>query len=354
MSEYGGYGGDGGGGDGGGYGGYDNNNNNGGGGGGDYGASNNGGYGGGDGGGGFQSSSQGSQGSPSKVRHNYTIGFHQMFPGCRPGTDHFVSAFPLPTPKPNPTQQGKSSGTTTCTIAQLMKAEYNEEAAKYTMDGAQVAIVAIIGEVIDIEESPTYTKITLEDGTGQMMCKKWNDSENANDGDDSAPKTDLGVDKGMWIRVHCSVKEFNGSMTLNTHGLVKDPFQTDFNAITHHYLSAIVESLGKTKGKLSQLASGAGQAATKTAVYGQPAAFVAERTTGAAVVAEASGDDVQSQLRTIFSRPAPTDHGWSVDEIMGQLTSKVGRGSVKTSILGLCDDGELYSTIDDEHYASTA
>ena len=71
MSEYGGYGGDGGGGDGGGYGGYDNNNNNGGGGGGDYGASNNGGYGGGDGGGGFQSSSQGSQGSPSKVRHIY-------------------------------------------------------------------------------------------------------------------------------------------------------------------------------------------------------------------------------------------------------------------------------------------
>ena len=81
---------------------------------------------------------------------------------------------------------------------------------------------------------------------------------------------------------------------------------------------------------------------------------VAEQTTGAAVVAEASGDDVQSQLRTIFSRPAPTDHGWSVDEIMGQLTSNVGRGIVIASIMGLCDDGELYSTIDDEHYASTA
>jgi hypothetical protein len=75
-------------------------------------------------------------------------------------------------------------------------------------------------------------------------------------------------------------------------------------------------------------------------------------TTGA-VVAEAS-DDVQSQLRNICLRPAPTDHGWSVDEIMGQLTSNVGRGIVIASIMGLCDDGELYSTIDDEHYASTA
>ena len=80
---------------------------------------------------------------------------------------------------------------------------------------------------------------------------------------------------------------------------------------------------------------------------------VAERTTGAAVVAEASGDDVRSQLLNIFLRPAPTDHGWSVDEIMGQLTSNVGRGSVIASILSLCDDGELYSTVDDEHYATT-
>ena len=244
-------------------------------------------------------------------------------------------------------------GTTTCTIAQIMKAEYNEETRKYTMDGAPLAVVAVVGEVVDIEETATYTKITLEDGTGQVIAKKWNSSENAHDGDDSAPQTDIGVEKGMWIRVHCSVKQFNGTLSLNTHGIVKDPFQTDFNAITHHFLSAIVESLGKTKGKLSQLASGAGQSAAKAAVYGQPAAFVAERTVGAAVVAEASGDDVQSQLRNIFSRDAPTDHGWSVDEIMGQLTSKVGRGIVKTSILGLCDDGEVYSTIDDEHYAST-
>jgi len=80
---------------------------------------------------------------------------------------------------------------------------------------------------------------------------------------------------------------------------------------------------------------------------------VAERTTGAAVVAEASGDDVRSQLLNIFLRPAPTDHGWSVDAIMGQLTSNVGRGSVIASILSLCDDGELYSTVDDEHYATT-
>ena len=68
-------------------------------------------------------------------------------------------------------------GTTTCTIAQIMKAEYNEETSKYTMDGAPLAVVAVVGEVVDIEETATYTKITLEDGTGQVIAKKWNSSE---------------------------------------------------------------------------------------------------------------------------------------------------------------------------------
>jgi replication factor A2 len=242
-------------------------------------------------------------------------------------------------------------GTVTCTIQQIKSAEFNKDQNKYIMDGQAVGTVAVMGEIIEIDESPTFTKFTIEDGTGSILAKKWNESPNANDGDSSAPEVDLGLRKGMWVRIHCSLKEFQGSQQLNVHGFVEEQFQKDFNAITHHYLSAIVESLGKTRGPLSQLKNG-GQAVA-TPAYGQPAEFVAQRASGPAVVADSSSGNLESQLKTIFESNPPTDHGWSVDEIMGQLTTKVARSAVKEAIISMCDDGQLYSTIDDDHFAST-
>ena len=223
------------------------------------------------------------------------------------------------------------------------------------LDGFPVGSVALIGELTSVEESPTFLKLQLEDGTGSIEVKKWNDTPNASDGDGSAPAPSgsLGLKTGMWVAVHCSVKEFNGTLSLNTSSVHTTDVNKDFNAITHHYLTAIVESLGKTKGQLRKLA-GAGQGAAAAApVYGQPAAFVAQRSAGAAVVAESSGGDLTEHLKKIFEREAPTDHGWSIDEIQGQLTFKADRTQVKNTITVMCDDGQLYSTIDDEHFAST-
>jgi hypothetical protein len=120
-------------------------------------------------------------------------------------------------------------------------------------------------------------------------------------------------------------------------------------------LNAIVESLSKTRGPRGSQNGAAGAAVAAPAVYGQPAAFVAQRSTGAAVVAESSGgaNDLAGALKAIFERAPPTDHGWGVDEILGQLTFKTDRSAVKKHIVTMCDDGALYSTIDDDHYAST-
>ena len=66
------------------------------------------------------------------------------------------------------------------------------------------------------------------------------------------------------------------------------------------------------------------------------------------------GLSLKGDLRAIFERAAPTDHGWSVEDIVGQMTFDAGRSAVKAAILGMCNDGALHSTIDDDHYASTA
>ena len=223
------------------------------------------------------------------------------------------------------------------------------------IDGFQVGTVALIGEVIDVDEQSTRTKVTLEDGTGSITVTIWNDSANADDGDQSAPKATLGLTKGMWIRTHAGMKGFNGTVQMTSYGVVKDVFNQDFNALTHHYLNTIVESLGKTRGPLGKQSCTGAAAVAAPAVYGQPAAFVAQRSAGAAVVAESSGgaNDLAGALKEIFERSPPTDTGWGVDDILGLLTFKADRASVKKQIVTMCDDGALYSTIDDDHYAST-
>jgi hypothetical protein len=92
----------------------------------------------------------------------------------------------------------------------------------------QVATVALIGEIIDLEEQSTRTKITLEDGTGSITVTIWNDSANADDGDASAPKAALGLTKGMWIRTHAALKDFNGTAQLTSYGVVKEVSVTKF------------------------------------------------------------------------------------------------------------------------------
>ena len=253
----------------------------------------------------------------------------------------------------------KNQSSCTCTIAQVLSSEFDEDTSTYMLDGEPIGTCVFIGEIINLEDSATTTKLDLEDGTGSISVKKWNDtSPNANDGDESEPVAKANkqvLEQGMWVRVHCSVKQFNGSQQLTAHNIISDVLNNDFNAITAHFLTVVVEKLGKVKGPLSRPKLGGVGQSNVNATYGQPAEFVAQRSSGPAVVADqSSGNNLGSALTEIFQRNAPTDHGWSVDEIVGQMTFKAARADIKAAILSMCDDGALYSTIDDEHYASTA
>ena len=95
------------------------------------------------------------------------------------------------------------------------------------------------------------------------------------------------------------------------------------------------------------------------AVYGQPDNFVAERAQGAKVESRgASGGDLLSTLKDIFAQQAPSEHGWSIDGIMDKLPGAGFAAStqqeVRVAVQALCDDGALYSTVDDDHWSSTA
>lgn len=246
----------------------------------------------------------------------------------------------------------------------MQSATYDESESKYVINGEPLSQCAILGEIVELEEKTAFLTLQLEDGTGKFQCKQWNNSNNANDGEDSAPSADHGLAVGMWVRVHVSLKEFNQNQQASVYGIRKEPFNGNFDAITHHYLQCIFEHLGRTKGTLGKLkngGAGAGAASVKSpaAVYGQPDNFVAERAQGVKVESRgASGGDLLSTLKDIFAQQAPSEHGWSIDGIMDQLPA-AGFGTatqqqVRVIVQALCDDGALYSTVDDDHWSSTA
>ncbi len=245
----------------------------------------------------------------------------------------------------------------------MQSATYDESESKYVLNGEPLSQCAILGEIVELEEKTTYLTLQLEDGTGRFQCKQWNNSNNANDGEDSAPSADHGLVVGMWVRVHVALKEFNNNQMASVYGIVKDPFNGNFDAITHHYIQCIFEHLGRTKGTLAKLKnSGAGAAASvksPPAVYGQPENFVAERAQGAKVEGRgAAAGDLVSMLRGIFSTESASEHGWSIVGIMDKLKSTEFSSSteaqVRVAVAELCDDGALYSTVDDDHWASTS
>lgn len=227
------------------------------------------------------------------------------------------------------------------------------------LNGEPLAHCAILGEIVELEEKTTFLMLHLEDGTGRFTCKQWNNSNNANDGEDSAPSTDHGLAVGMWVRVHVGIKEFNKAQQASVYGVVKDPFKGNFDAITHHYLQCIFEHLGRTKGTLGKLKSGNGAASVKSpaAVYGQPENFVAQRAQGAKVESGGTGGDLVSTLRNIFLEDSGSQHGWSFEMIMDRLPregfASATEVQVRTAVATLCDDGALYSTVDDDHWSST-
>ena len=259
--------------------------------------------------------------------------------------------------------RGKTKSTSTLTIRQLQSATYDEAESKYMYENTMLSHCVIIGEIVELEEKTNCLILHLEDGTGHLVCSHWNNSQNANDGEDSAPTPDHGLAVGMWVRVSVRVKEFGKKQTASVYGIVKDPFQGNFDAITHHYLQCIFEHLGRTKGTLAKLKAGAvsggANATCSSAVYGQPEAFVAQRSKGVKVEsAGAAAGDLLAALKNIFGQEPPEEHGWSFGTIMERLPAlgfgSVGESEVRNHVSAMCDDGALYSTVDDDHWLSTS
>lgn len=152
-----------------------------------------------------------------------------------------------------------------------------------------------------------------------------------------------------------TVKALNSGKTLMSNYIA--PVK-DTNEITHHMMSALYAHLVATKGALSA----PGQAPGMTATFGAGAGaggFNPSSTPaigGAAVAATPGGADMQSLVAAAFTELGTSDEGASIQAVAAHLASggsTVDEAQLRTIVDSLSMQGLLYSTVDENHYAST-
>lgn len=201
-------------------------------------------------------------------------------------------------------------------------------------DGKPLNQITLIGQVTQAEELNINQTYTLDDGTGSIQVKVFVESN-----DD--PTTRRHVAIGSYVRVFGQISTANKERTVTAFQINTI---VDFNERTLHILEVIRAHIFNTQSVSSLSASlvpaGFGE-------YGQPvtSASLAEVPAG-------NFNPVQHAVLQVFMQDM-SEAGTSVDAVCRAL-SGYSRQAIREAIDLLCGDGHLYSTVDEDHFKSTA
>ena len=257
----------------------------------------------------------------------------------------------------NSSQQGKREEVTarTVTLRQVKNSNKSDSSDKFQIDGQDVNQVVFVGLVLSKEDKSTHQMFEIEDGTGRMKVKKWNNRDDDGSEQSEAQNPDaVGawmIREGDYVCVQAQLKDFDGTKQINAHGI--RPIRGDFNEVMHYQLQAIYEHLYFTKGPLPDprnpnASTGVGNLnAMKNGVSG-----LGSR--GPAVTANNNSGVTEKIVEIIRKSNDGSGEGVSINTIQNEL-SKTGFDvkTLRRVVADMCDDGLLYSTVDDDHFETT-
>ena len=234
------------------------------------------------------------------------------------------------------------------TIKQLKNAPAQANGEQgFTVDGRDLYQVTICGLIRTFDEQQTHLMYTIEDGTDEIVCKKWLDS----DADDREAEARAQLKEGVMVRVIGQLRSFNHTKSVVAYSI--QPI-TDFNEYTYHFLETIHTHLRHTKGPVPSAKPEGGAYGAPTGGYGAPA-----RSPGGAYAPPAAPHAAAASLNDLVlkffsTKGESSDMGCTIAEASSALSSSgVGAEQVRAVVDELVNEGHLYSTIDDDHFKAT-
>eukprot|EP00192_Tetraselmis_astigmatica_P020965 CAMPEP_0117668312 /NCGR_PEP_ID=MMETSP0804-20121206/11474_1 /TAXON_ID=1074897 /ORGANISM="Tetraselmis astigmatica, Strain CCMP880" /LENGTH=276 /DNA_ID=CAMNT_0005476179 /DNA_START=95 /DNA_END=925 /DNA_ORIENTATION=+ len=236
------------------------------------------------------------------------------------------------------------------TVKQLHEASSQAVDDQYMLDGEELTNITILGRIVHTEENATCLSFKINDGTGVVDVRYWNDRDESEL---------LQQNKAQWcmnayVRIHGGLRSFGNDkhlMAFNIRAV------TDFNEVTYHQLQVIFQHEHIIRGGRPSGNTGGAQAPVKP----EPAAAAgAYGGMGAGADLNEIGNDglnhAQRMVKAIFDAPecAQSEAGLHIQEAIRRLAGKMSEAEVREAVDFLTAECHIYTTTDDCHYKSTS
>lgn len=120
------------------------------------------------------------------------------------------------------------------TLKQLASSRGTDEV--YRVDDVELHTVKLIGKLVEFHDDSTNYSFKLNDGTGEIECKKWKENDTL---------TPMSFQGGETVSVEGTIREFGGRAQLLVYNV---SLVHDWNEVTYHILDVIFTHLQNTKG----------------------------------------------------------------------------------------------------------
>ncbi|KAF1989264.1 replication protein A, subunit RPA32 [Aulographum hederae CBS 113979] len=227
------------------------------------------------------------------------------------------------------------------TVKQLIDAQVPHHDQPFQIDGADVGQVTLVGQVRNVSVQTTNTTYRIDDGTGTIEVKQWQDAE----GDNSMkPK----IAENSYVRAWGNLKSFNDKKHIGAH--IIRPVE-DFNEVNYHLLEATAVHLHFTRGppngaKAQQTnASGYGQQAQQGGYAGNGMSNM----NGGGSGLPSGFSAAASKVYTFLKNTPQTNEGLHRDEIAHSLGMEINE--VARAGDDLLSGGQIFTTVDDYTWA---
>lgn len=217
------------------------------------------------------------------------------------------------------------------------------ESSVVLSDGRALTLCKLVGAVRTMEEHSTNLSYQIEDGTGLIVAKQWLD---ANDAGQVAMLQEMKetVRDHVYVRVIGTVREYDQKRTVMVQSLRKCGTA---NELTHHMLEVVHSSLKyKTSGNGNGNFGVGGGAGDFKPMH---------NIGGAALHADLPvdrDDSLGNEIIHAIQQNTRGDDGAHLSSIVSFFGGRKTEDEVKQKIFDMTNDGAIYSTIDENHYAT--
>ncbi|KAJ6253581.1 replication protein a-related [Anaeramoeba flamelloides] len=249
--------------------------------------------------------------------------------------------------------------TITPLTARQIQLSTESEGNTFKIDKEFVMNVSLVGTVIKVLDGNTYTNYTIDDGTGQLNVRKFkrnkqnnlDDQEEQEGQEEGEKKKSEQIEnpfENKYVRIIGNLKEYKNQKSFSVTKITEI---TDSNQITTHFLEAILVHMQRTKGILKKEQATSQESQIKE----EKIEIQKETNNNNNIISQQNTTQIlglalkDKALRLISSNQ--TSSGISLQELSKELKST--EEEIREIVDFFLDQGQIYITIDDEHFRST-